>query len=402
MRALAVGAMYPPHDLGGGYEITWRSSVRHLRARGDEVRVLAGDFRAPDPDGPEDPDVHRELRLYWRDHDFPRLSWRERIALERHNAAVLARHVEEFRPDVLCWWQLGGTSIALVEHGRRAGLPAVGVIGDDWMGWGPRLDGWLSPFRSRPRLARLAERATGLPARVDFGGAAEWLFNSEHTRRRALAAAGPLPRTAVAHPGVDTALFRPAPEPDGWRWRLLYLGRLDERKGVHLAVEALASWPAETVLTLQGAGDAGYVEQLRRRAEALGVPERLRFSSAPRAEIPRVYAEADAVLFPVQWAEPWGLVPLEAMAVGRPVVATGTGGSGEYMRHEDNCLLIDPADSADALAGAVTRLAGDAALRGRLRESGLRTAAPFTEEAYNDAIAAALDAAAGVRASAPR
>ena len=79
------------------------------------------------------------------------------------------------------------------------------------------------------------------------------------------------------------------------------------------------------------------------------------------------------------------------MAVGRPVVATGTGGSAEYLRHEQNCLIYEPAESGEALARAVERLAGDAALRDRLRSNGLRTAAPFTEQAYNQAIAAALD-----------
>ncbi len=55
--------------------------------------------------------------------------------------------------------------------------------------------------------------------------------------------------------------------------------------------------------------------------------------------MPAELAAADALLFPVQWEEPWGLVPLEAMASGTPVVATGTGGSGEYLRDGDNCLV---------------------------------------------------------------
>jgi glycosyltransferase involved in cell wall biosynthesis len=59
-----------------------------------------------------------------------------------------------------------------------------------------------------------------------------------------------------------------------------------------------------------------------------------------------VYAAHDCVLFPVRWEEPWGLVPLEAMAVGRPVVATGTGGSAEYLRDAGNCLLHPPGDAA--------------------------------------------------------
>jgi glycosyltransferase involved in cell wall biosynthesis len=78
------------------------------------------------------------------------------------------------------------------------------------------------------------------------------------------------------------------------------------------------------------------------------------------------------------------------MAVGRPVVASGTGGSREYLRHEENCLIYEPRDSAAALAEAISRLAGDAALRARLRAGGLATAPRYTERLYNEAIEAAL------------
>jgi glycogen(starch) synthase len=392
--------MYPPHDLGGGYELTWRSSVLHLREHGHEVRVLASDHRSPElaPDEELDADVHRELRWYWRDYEFPRHGVRERIALERHNADVLQRHLREVRPDAVAWWQMGGMSISLVERVRRAGIPAVGVVGDEWMRWGPRADGWLRPLYRRPRLGAIAERATGLPGHVDLDGAALWLFNSEVVRDKARADGLRLPRADILRPGIDDGLFRAQP-PREWRWRLLYLGRLDPRKGIDLAIEALALLPGAATLTIQGGGgEPGYVQSLHALAERLGVGERVAFSSSPRAELPPVYADADAVLFPVQWDEPWGLVPLEAMAVGRPVVATGTGGSREYLDHERNCLIFQPPSDARALADAVRRLASDPELRERLRVEGQITAARYTERAYNDAIAAALaTAAAGGR-----
>ena len=390
MRLLCVGNMYPPHDLGGGYEITWRSSVLQLRARGHEARVLTSDYLSPavDPAHELDPDVHRELRWYWRDHAFPRTSLRERLSIERHNAAVFDGHLSEMRPDAIAWWGMGGMSLGLVERARRAGIPAVGVVGDEWLRWGPRADAWLKPLRGRRRLARAAERLTGLPAHVDFGRAALWLFNSEAMR----SSAPPLPHVDIVHPGIDDALFRAAP-PRPWRWRVLYLGRIDERKGIHVAVDALAELPGEATLTVQGRGDDDHLRALRDRAAARGVAERVHFSAEPRARLRDVYAAADALLFPVQWEEPWGLVPLEAMAVGRPVIATGTGGSKEYLRHERNCLVYEPRESAVALATAVRRLAGDDSLRTRLREGGLETAARFTETAYNEAIEGALERA---------
>jgi glycogen(starch) synthase len=393
VRVLCVGNMYPPHDLGGGYEITFRSSVLHLRSHGHEVRVLTTDFGSADLDAHAelDDDVHRELRWYWSDHAFPRRSIRERIAIERHNADVLDRHLRSLHPDVVAWWGMGGMSLSLVERVRRAGLPAVGVVGDEWLRWGPRADRWLAPVRRSRPLARVAEALTGLPAHVDFDGAATWLFNSEAMRANARRDRA-LPRSEVAHPGIDEELFRPAP-PRTWSWSLLYLGRIDERKGIHLAVDALSALPKSASLTIQGSGDPDYARRLRERATRQGVEDRIVYSRQPRKRLPAVYAAADVVLFPVQWEEPWGLVPLEAMAVGRPVVASGTGGSREYLRHEVNCLLYEPHDSYEMLADAVQRLAGDEALRAHIVEGGMKTAAAFTETAYNEAIERSLASA---------
>jgi glycosyltransferase involved in cell wall biosynthesis len=103
-----------------------------------------------------------------------------------------------------------------------------------------------------------------------------------------------------------------------------------------------------------------------------------------------VYAAADVVLFPVRWEEPWGLVPLEAMGVGRPVVATARGGSGEYLRDGSNCVVV-PAQDPGAVARAVTRLAGDPVLRDRLREGGFETARLHTDATWGDAVLAAVE-----------
>ena len=400
MRVLSLGNIYPPHAPGGGYELTWRSAVAHLRDAGHSVRVLTTDHREPGvgPDAAEDPDVHRELPWYWHDHAFPKRGWRERIALERSAGAVFERHLAEFRPDVLNWWGMGGMSLGLIERGRRAGLPAVGVVGDEWMVWGPRVDAWLRGCRRLRAAAPLAERLTGLPAAVQLESAATWLFNSQEVQRRSIAAGWPLERPRVEHPGIDDALFTAAPVRD-WSWRLLYLGRMDERKGVHVALDALAKLPPEATLVLQGRGDPAYVGQLRERAAALRVDRRLEFSAEPRERLAGVYANADAVLFPVQWDEPWGLVPLEAMAVGRPVVATGSGGSAEYLRHEENALVYSPRNSPEALAAAVTRLAEDAPLRARLRKGGFPTAARFSERRYNEAIEKALAETGGANSA---
>lgn len=381
MRVLTIGSMYPPHHLGG-YELMWRSAVQQMRAAGWHVLVLASDYRAPEPPSdPEDPDVRRDLRWYWKDHAFPRMSLAERRDLELYNLGVLRAAVEEHEPDAINWWAMGGMSLSLIEEGHRLGVPAAGTVVDDWMVYAPKVDGWSKSVR-RLGLGPIAERFTGIPGKVDLGSAARWGFVSDYVRRRG-AAAHPLPRTEVAHGGVNRELFTTAPERD-WDWSLIYVGRIDPRKGIDTAIRALGELP-EARLTVIGGGEDAHARELEQLARDLGVAERVEFGRRERSELPAAYAAADVALFPVRWAEPWGIVPLEAMGVGRPVIATGTGGSGEYLEHERNCLRFAPDDHV-GLADAVNRLAGDAALRTRLRDEGARTADHFTEPRYNRAV----------------
>lgn len=286
---------------------------------------------------------------------------------------------------------MGGLSLTMLEEVRRRSIPATAFVHDEWLDYGRWADGWLRTFTGprRGRLAPLAERVSGIPARVALGRAAEYVFVSEFTRRRAHELGLELQSTSVAHSGIDPAFLEPGPEQD-WRWRLLYVGRLDARKGVDTAIRALSELPPDARLTIAGGWDELEERRLRTMAAEAGDGDRVHFTGqVGQPELLRMYAECDAVVFPVRWDEPWGLVPLEAMARERPVIATGRGGSGEYLRDGENCLLFD-AESPSGLAGAVKRLADDPDLRARLREGGLATAPHYTERVLNKAVEGAL------------
>jgi hypothetical protein len=173
---------------------------------------------------------------------------------------------------------------------------------------------------------------------------------------------------------------------------LLCLGRIDPRKGIATAISALAELPGCT-LSVRGAGDEAHERALRAQAERDGVADRVTFAELPRDQVARTYADHDALLFPVTWIEPWGLVPLEAMAVGLPVIATDAGGPAEYLEHQRNALVLPREAPPSDFAAAVRRLESDPGLRERLVEHGHATAARFTAEGYNRAIREALEAA---------
>jgi glycosyltransferase involved in cell wall biosynthesis len=170
-----------------------------------------------------------------------------------------------------------------------------------------------------------------------------------------------------------------------WSWRLLFVGRIVEQKGVETAIASLPLLPARAELRIVGEGDRVYRSRLEQLAARLGVSARVSFDGArPHDRLVEIYRSADAVLFPVSWPEPWGLVPLEAMALGRPVLATGRGGSGEYLIDRQNALLFEAGDER-GLASALEALAADPQLRERLRRGGNETARRYSEDEFNRA-----------------
>lgn len=397
MRILAVGLLYPPHYLGG-YELTCDGVMRAARARGHDIQIVVSDYRAQGVSEPDEMPVHRTLRSYL-DASAQRavtLTPVQRLRLERANAAVLDRRLREFAPEVVCWWGMGGMSLSLIERVRRTGLPSVLVIGDLWLSYGPQVDGWTRMARRLGPLAKVLEPLFGTPVRYRLEEAGRFVFNSEHTRASTEAAGVKPADSVVVTPGIHARYLTPAPSRP-WEWRLLHVGRIDPDKGIDIAVAALADLPAQTTLTIVGAGDGAYGARLRSQAESLGAGTRVHFPGPARDEtLPSIYAQADAVLFPIRWEEPWGLVPLEAMGIGRPVVATPKGGAVTYLRDEENSLLVAPEDPR-ALAAAVRRLAADADLRARLHAGGMSTAAEHSAERYNQRLVDEFERATSAR-----
>jgi glycosyltransferase involved in cell wall biosynthesis len=161
----------------------------------------------------------------------------------------------------------------------------------------------------------------------------------------------------------------------------------------------MAEVAPEATLSIWGTGDESYISELRALARANEVAERVHFRGWAGPEQQRsAYAEADVVVFPVRWNEPFGLVPLEAMGVGRPVVSTLRGGTTEFVRDGQNALVFE-ADDHIGLARAVRRIADDPELRARLREGGRRTAQTYTITRFaSDTVDEIVLAASGVRA----
>jgi glycosyltransferase involved in cell wall biosynthesis len=209
-----------------------------------------------------------------------------------------------------------------------------------------------------------------------------------------VAAAAPIPGAVGVHPGIDARPYvEAASERDTIRKELEIaagekavgiVGRLQPWKGQHVFLRAMArlAHRSDAVFLVAGGAIGGfsesYPEELRALASALGIAGRVRFLGH-RPDVPRVLAALD-VFVHASRAEPFGIVIVEAMAAGVPVVATRGGGVDEIVQHERNGLLVEFGDDA-AIARAVERLLDDAGLSARLVEEARRTATQtFTVE----------------------
>lgn len=392
LRILVLTSMYPPHHYGG-YEQLCRDVVTRFRERGHQVEVLTSNLQvagAESPPGERTTGIRRDLRFYWDDHVLQTPPIRARLRIERANQAALRRTLDEVGPDVVSVWAMGAMSFGLLTTLAARQVPTVAYVCDEWPVYGPHIDPWAELFAGRRRpLGRVVRPFAGVPTAVgDLGAAAAWCFISDSMRHEAEQKSGwTFPVATTVWCGIDGRDFPVSDEPPvdrPWRGRILYAGRIDERKGIDTLVQALPLL-GEATLEINGRGDNVELQRIEGMASELGVLDRLLVEASPRAELRSRYAAADVVAFPSRWREPFGLVPVEAMACDTPVVATGTGGTGEFLADGVNALIHRPRDH-EGLAAAVQRLAGDPALRRRLVLAGRETARDLTVDRLTDVL----------------
>ncbi|MEV4579048.1 glycosyltransferase [Nonomuraea jabiensis] len=201
-------------------------------------------------------------------------------------------------------------------------------------------------------------------------------------------------RIAVVPCGVDLSVFRPdgpvAPRTSGRL--ILSIGRMVPRKGVDTVIRALRRIPDADLVIAGGRADEEEAVRLYELARAYGLERRVHvIGSVPREHVPALMRSAD-VLVAVPWYEPFGMVAIEAMACGVPVVASAVGG---HLDTVAGCGVLVPPRRPRALARALSdvldhpgrraQLAAAGALRARARYGWARVA-ELTEAVYTQVI----------------
>jgi len=216
---------------------------------------------------------------------------------------------------------------------------------------------------------------------------------------------GATARVRVVPCGVDLTRFwpeGPAEDRTPGRHRIVVVGRLVPRKGVGDALAALAELP-DAELVVAGGPEAAHLDEdpeavrLRGLARRLGVADRVDWRGrVRREELPALLRSADLVVC-APWYEPFGIVPLEAMGCGVPVVATAVGGLLDTVVDGVTGLQVPP-QRPDLLARALRDLLADpqrraamgAAATRRARLYSWRRIAAATLGAYEEVLAAAV------------
>ena len=299
-------------------------------------------------------------------------------------------HLEEFVEGVDAWRMARATDYDLVHaHYWLSGVVAL-ALRERWAV--PVLQMFHTLGRLKNHVAtgaadrepavRLAEEAR-IVGEVDRIVAANLVERAELVSHYAARA-----ERIVAIPcGVDTELFAPQ-SADAARRRLevegpllLYVGRIAPIKGLATLLDAVAFLRAGgrpvRLWIVGGEADEptdGHEVSLRRRVATLGLDGAVRFlGPQPQDVLPLYYAAADATVLPSRY-ESFGMVALEAMACGSPVIASRVGGLTTTVRDGVTGFLVREGNVA-ALADRIDRLLGDPDLAWRLGREGVRWAA---------------------------
>lgn len=228
--------------------------------------------------------------------------------------------------------------------------------------------------------ARRAEALEGADLVVSYSTAVD----------RHLAANGLMQRRIVPFPATIAA--RAGTGHDDRR-RVVFAGRIVGQKGVAVLIRAAREVDGEFVIC----GDGRQLEAMRRLARRTGVERRVSFKGwLDAADLAQELANASVVVVPSLWPEPFGLVGIEALAAGRPVIASATGGVEDWLDDGVSGLCVKPGDAHD-LARALNELLADPERQMTMGLAGREAVrARFSPERH---ISAILDAYASARST---
>jgi len=388
-----VSQEYPPGQVGGIGTQT-RVKALGLAARGHDVTVLtAGPSSGPELVARDDHGVAvYELRtpggafaVYRTETFWLGYSWAVLGAL---------RELAERRPfDLIDFPDYAAEGFAFQVDRREEDPAAVVVHLHGSLSMFAEQIGWPEPHESLYRVGTFMEDRSIESA--DALIAASRSIAELAARRYETA----LEQIEVVDGAVDTDRFCPPPEPrasDGCV-TLLFVGDVEASKGVQTVLDAfigLAQGHRDLSLVIAGAAEPATVDAMSAQARAAGAGERVSIRGfVEHDELPELYRSADLFAAPSDYEGGLGMVYLEAMACGLPVIALAAGGAAEAIEQGKTGILLEHG-SVEETSAAIEWLVSDAELRASMGEAGRRRVRElFAPERYAARVAGAYERA---------
>jgi glycosyltransferase involved in cell wall biosynthesis len=196
-------------------------------------------------------------------------------------------------------------------------------------------------------------------------GVRRFIVGSQWMRRQLVSNGIEADRVRVLPP-VPSSLATTSPQPSSDRPEILFVGPVIHTKGVDLLLRALTKVRGPWHTTIIGTGNA--LDACKALAKELDIAHCVTFTGwVHHEDLDDYYARAAVSIVPSRWPEPFGMVGIEAMARGRPVVGFAVGGIPDWLEHGVTGLLAPEADT-DALGAHIQTLLQDNALAHRLGE----------------------------------
>ena len=405
MKILFISNLYPPFFMGG-YELLCGDVVEGLKKRGHEVKVFTSTYGVNKI--VYDDSVYRlfsaryPLKQYkgWKILHFIPL-----FLSELNDWRRFLQFYKRVSPDIIYIWNGLGLSYSLLLKIQKLDTPVVFHIDEHWLskmhenpspeGFSLYLEPWIGFWMKREKniLMKSAKRilssllsALGFTVTFEPFPLKNVHYICKMLKEDAQDIGLPVEKSRVIYIGLNLdeppfSSVTPELPRDGKEemvpLKLLYVGNLISSKGPHTVIEAcsiLESKGINFTLTIVGKKlDDEYYDALMNSVEERGLTSKISFRlDLLREEIVNIYKGHHILIIPSIWKEPTGLVLLEGMVAGIPVIHTGVGGTRELLEEGENCLLFPPGN-AEELVGQIERLVKNKTLYAKLSAGGKRT-----------------------------
>ena len=390
MKILIITNLFPPYVLGG-YEILCGQVCKLLADKGHSISVLTTTHGLNDNCSQKNENfypniiVDRLLNVYIPFNMPAGIERRKRQKTQKFNYKITKDVINRIKPDTIFFWSQLRLTLGSSRAAQDSGIPIAYTFND-------------------MHVASYLQKPFGLMPRTLYRYIASHLFFSDITlkgitfdnttcisqqlKNDLIAKGVSIHNSKVIYQGIPVENF-PSKETPGSLTspvKVLYVGQLHNYKGVHTLIKAIKVFEEKNgscklSLTIAGDGPQDYKDTLKNLADKC--ESSVSFAGkVPHELLAEMYRNHDIFIFPSEWPEPFGLTHLEAMSSGLPVISTTSGGHGEFLKDEVNCLAFEKGNFNE-LAARLEKLINNPELAKQLALSGQKVATEdFSLERY--------------------